>query len=445
MLAEMKTRGVDVRGLTTDESADDLEALRVALGAEKLVLWGSSYGTHLSLATVRRHPDSVAAVILAGTEGPDDTFKLPSNIQGNLERLSALVAQDPVYAEKMPDFAGAVKKVLDDLDRNPRTVNLLPGITVTVGKWDLQKALSSPMGSRSGLQEAPSRIYAMTHGEFFGLARWAFRFRQPGSRSAMSIVMDCASYGSAGRLAQIRDEDGRTLLGAAIDYPFPCLCEVEGMPRLPDEFRSPVHTDVPALFISGTLDGRTPVSNAEEIARGFTNNQHLVIRDASHGGDLFTSTPKILESVRTFLAGETLPASVVDGPEWEFDPPFERSLVHDMIEVLTTEGYDAGLARYTKIRAELDGKGVYDFREEILNEAGYSLMGAGMVDLAIDLFRLNTVGWPESFNTWDSLGEGYMEKGEFDKAIVNYEKSLQLNPENTNGVRMLERIRSRQQ
>ena len=51
---------------TTEESADDLEALRLALGAEKITLWSISYGTHLALSMIRRHPESVHAAILAG-------------------------------------------------------------------------------------------------------------------------------------------------------------------------------------------------------------------------------------------------------------------------------------------------------------------------------------------------------------------------------------------
>src|SRR5262245_20175343 len=76
---------VDLRGYNTNESADDLEALRRVLGAKKIDLWAISYGTHLALATIRRHPASIGHAILAGTEGPDHTLKLPSNVDKHLE------------------------------------------------------------------------------------------------------------------------------------------------------------------------------------------------------------------------------------------------------------------------------------------------------------------------------------------------------------------------
>jgi len=55
--------------------------------------------------------------------------------------------------------------------------------------------------------------------------------------------------------------------------------------------------------------------------------------------------------------------------------------------------------------------------------------------------ELNTELFPESFNTWDSLGEGYMTAGHTELAIANYEKSLELDPSNANAVAMLERLR----
>jgi cytochrome c-type biogenesis protein CcmH/NrfG len=48
--------------------------------------------------------------------------------------------------------------------------------------------------------------------------------------------------------------------------------------------------------------------------------------------------------------------------------------------------------------------------------------------------------YPESYNAYDSLGEAYMNNGEKDPAIKNYQKSLQLNPKNVNAVEMLKKL-----
>ena len=56
-------------------------------------------------------------------------------------------------------------------------------------------------------------------------------------------------------------------------------------------------------------------------------------------------------------------------------------------------------------------------------------------------FELNVARFPESSNVYDSLGEAYMEAGRRQEAISNYRKSLALDPENTNAVAMLEKLR----
>jgi cytochrome c-type biogenesis protein CcmH/NrfG len=48
--------------------------------------------------------------------------------------------------------------------------------------------------------------------------------------------------------------------------------------------------------------------------------------------------------------------------------------------------------------------------------------------------------YPASWNAYDSLGEAYMAAGDRQRAIENYRKSLQLNPQNTGAIEMLRRL-----
>lgn len=66
--------------------------------------------------------------------------------------------------------------------------------------------------------------------------------------------------------------------------------------------------------------------------------------------------------------------------------------------------------------------------ENELNLYGYQLLGAGNTDQAINVFIQNTNKFPKSANTWDSLGEAYVTKGDKQKAIASFKKSLSLSP-----------------
>lgn len=66
--------------------------------------------------------------------------------------------------------------------------------------------------------------------------------------------------------------------------------------------------------------------------------------------------------------------------------------------------------------------------ENELNIYGYQLLNQKNFDKAIEVLVLNTQRHPESANGWDSLGEAYALKGDKKNAIINFKKSLSLNP-----------------
>ena len=80
------------------------------------------------------------------------------------------------------------------------------------------------------------------------------------------------------------------------------------------------------------------------------------------------------------------------------------------------------------------------FSEKKANIFGYQLLGQGKTKQAIEVFKLNTLAYPNAFNTYDSLGESYMIAEEWDLAVENYKKSIELNPQNDNGRKMIEKI-----
>ena len=83
------------------------------------------------------------------------------------------------------------------------------------------------------------------------------------------------------------------------------------------------------------------------------------------------------------------------------------------------------------------------FGEAEMNQLGYRYLQEGNIKDAIRLFTLNTISYPNSWNVYDSLGEGYLKDGQVDKAINNYERSLELNPKNENAIKMLREIRDK--
>jgi Flp pilus assembly protein TadD len=102
------------------------------------------------------------------------------------------------------------------------------------------------------------------------------------------------------------------------------------------------------------------------------------------------------------------------------------------------KGIAAAIAEYDRMRA---APSEYDTGEGALNTLGYALLRHGQLERATEVFLANVERFPQSSNVYDSLGEAYTARGEWDLAIVNYKKSLELNPMNENAVEMLKKLR----
>jgi tetratricopeptide (TPR) repeat protein len=86
-----------------------------------------------------------------------------------------------------------------------------------------------------------------------------------------------------------------------------------------------------------------------------------------------------------------------------------------------------------------------DIVESSINAMGYRHLENCEIETAISVFQLNTDTFPESANTWDSLGEALMTKGDHETAIRYYRRSLELDPDNSNAARMIDRMTGEQQ
>lgn len=298
----------DLSGYNTNESADDLNDLRLALKADKISLWGISYGSHLALTTMKRYEQYLDRVVIAGIEGYDHTVKLPVHQQQLLESIDERLKASPTAAEDFPDFLGDVGRLLNKLEQTPTQVSSTHPATgealkVAIGKHDMQLLISWSLTGPDSFKDLPLMVQEMLNGDFSKMAPYAL-YVKAGQFRGMSMAMDLASGISPARRELLEKQAKTTLLGAAINFPY--LDQYDALPELDagPAFRAPYPTDLPVLCISGTLDGRTPPDNAVETLRHLKNGHHLIIEGAGHSDPLFLSSPRILEIMLDFFKGK---------------------------------------------------------------------------------------------------------------------------------------------
>lgn len=107
-------------------------------------------------------------------------------------------------------------------------------------------------------------------------------------------------------------------------------------------------------------------------------------------------------------------------------------------ELLTAGKTDEALEEYRRIKAENPDDPFVS--ENRFNSLGYGFLNAGDVERAIAAFAINIALYPESANCYDSMGEALLERGDKPEALRCYRQALQLNPESSNARQIVERL-----
>jgi len=119
-----------------------------------------------------------------------------------------------------------------------------------------------------------------------------------------------------------------------------------------------------------------------------------------------------------------------------FDPRI--SVAETLSKTISTGGIDQAIQQYHALKTTEPS--TYNFDESQLNSLGYRLIRKKDFKAAIRIFQLNIESFPKSSNAYDSLAEAYMDDGDKPLAIANYQKALELNPNNGNSASMMKKL-----
>lgn len=119
----------------------------------------------------------------------------------------------------------------------------------------------------------------------------------------------------------------------------------------------------------------------------------------------------------------------------------KKSLTQDYGSNLVKRGVDAAFCRLFQLRAD---SAHYYMDEAQMNLLAYQLLYEASFEnhqlLALEVFKINTLLFPSSYNVYDSYGEALFKNGYRQEAISMYRKALELNPQNTESEEALRRI-----
>jgi pimeloyl-ACP methyl ester carboxylesterase len=324
---------VDLSGYNSNENAADIASIKEALGYDKIILYGQSYGTQLAQFVMRNHPDILEAVILDGVvpvgvasesamHAPDEGFR----------QIFDACAADAACNAAYPNAETALREAYAALEANPQPIKVTVDgkpITTTLDGTMAVEALFNALYGAGEYALAPYLVTELRNGNYAPILPLINSSLEPAPESfLMHFAINCADDpnpeepdpGSADVYADINFDD---------DSQYSAVCPVLNVQRLPDSSDAPLQSDIPTLVISGALDPVTPPANGDDVSKELPNSYDVVfstdthINGKSHCGvaimNAFISDPttapdsSCAQQPLAFEVPQTVTASSMDG------------------------------------------------------------------------------------------------------------------------------------
>ena len=285
--------GVDLSGYTVPGVVEDMEAVRVALGYDRINLYSLSFGTRIAQIYAYKHPDSLHRLVLFGVSTPGSFVWDPAGLDGMIEYISELCAQDTACNSRTNDFAQTMYEVNHNMpkrwlffDIDPDTIRLsvhMVGVDAAFRPMIFEAYLSAGEGDPSGL----AMLNLIT-----SLA--PIDSQLIGDQLIKSGTVDLEKYGGIESISL-----GDSIMGAPMaEWVWPMAAELP-LEMIPKDLREFQETDVEMLLINGTLDLSTLPSALDEAKPYFHKAQRVLLPEFGHTGDVQTFQPEAFERLIT--------------------------------------------------------------------------------------------------------------------------------------------------
>jgi pimeloyl-ACP methyl ester carboxylesterase len=315
--------GDRVRFYTTSAAVADLSAVREALGFGAVDLYGVSYGTRVAELYMRRHPESVHAVILDGVTYPEQAIgpETPFDAERALDLIVTRCAKSTDCASAYPDL----RQELDALRRQfgPQKTLLsiddpssgLP-LKIEFGRSMLNAGLRFLSYGSTQAALLPTMVHRATQGALTPLAaetvitgRQVSDQLSSGMQNSVICSEDAPFFAAAAidRAAISRTYQGTDQLDGLVE-----ICKLWPRGPVDSDLHSPLKSAIPTLLLSGEADPVTPPADAERAAVGLLHHRHLVLSGEGHGQAATGCVPRLMAEFLDSAQPEKLDAHCLD-------------------------------------------------------------------------------------------------------------------------------------
>ncbi|MDD4863880.1 MAG: alpha/beta hydrolase [Alishewanella agri] len=309
---------VDLSHYTTVAAASDFEAVRQALGYQKLHLYGGSYGTRMAQEYMRQYPAAVVTATLDGVVPFNQSLgALGAASDASVAALYAYCEASETCHQQFPRARQQLQQLIQQLDaapvstrvRHPRTFAL---IDLTLTRAKLQQAIRFALYSNNSRALLPYTIEQALAGDYsplvgLMLSQDIVQQLSVGVNFAVVCAEDVPFWTAESRAEFAKSYLGRTWMESA-----EASCAVWQTPAVDVAYTQPLQTATPVLLLSGGLDPVTPPAWAELAMSQMPNARHLVAPHATHIVASQSCAPKLISQFINQQSAANLDASCLN-------------------------------------------------------------------------------------------------------------------------------------
>ncbi len=279
----------DLTQYTFDRFANDLEQVRRQLGYGALNLYAGSYGTRAAQVYMRSFPASVRTAYL-GSPVPMDAANPLAFAKtapgGTRTALQFLRRRCGVPRRHFPSCARNSAPLVLKLDSGAVRVSI-PGSaeTATLYRGRVAEWMRSKLYRPKSATMLPWMIHRAYAGDWSPLVKDLLadaRDADPDFSFGLFFSITCSEDVAFIREQDIAPETQGTFLGDYRVRQQQAACKEWPTRTLPKDYRAPVTSAVPTLFVSGDADGGTPLWFADHVAAGFSNRLQVIVKGQGH-------------------------------------------------------------------------------------------------------------------------------------------------------------------
>jgi pimeloyl-ACP methyl ester carboxylesterase len=273
----------DLSKYSTEAAARDVDALRAALGYDKIDLAALSYGTWLAQAYMKLYPARVRAAALIGTVPLGEKLPLHHAANGELalRQVFADCRADPACAAAFPHLAADWEAIHRRLDQAPIRIPAANG-DLEVRQGPFGELVRGQLNTVDGQRRLPLLISRMARGDYGPLTKLVQSQGAEPEADGLYLSITCPEGTRRIRADEIAPAVRGSSFGRwRIDQQI-AACGRWAPAKANPALLTPVRSQTPVLFLAGGRDATTPVFWARKVAAGLPNSRIVVIGPASH-------------------------------------------------------------------------------------------------------------------------------------------------------------------